>query len=93
METQKVSEETRRQLADATQYDEGGHLPPNLTVVRNDTGEPIPVYTPIQLSRGSVLMSQASFEALTPDMRNQLFAEQDVILAEHVLAELDSDED
>lgn len=74
-------------------YDQGGYIPPGLTLVRNDTGEPEPVYTAVQLSRGSVVMSQASIDALGPDVLAKMAGDVDIISAEDALAELDEDDE
>lgn len=74
-------------------YDQGGYLPGGRATIRNDTGKSELVLTPIQLSRGSVVMSRASLDALGPDMRERLFGDADVISAEDALAELDEDDD
>lgn len=74
-------------------YDQGGYLPGGLVEVRNDTGAPIPVYTAVQLSRGSVVMSRASIDALGEDvLRRMAGGDVEVIAAEDALAELDADE-
>lgn len=79
METQRVTAETRKNLTEKPDelYDEGGVLPPSLTVVVNDTGAPIRVDRP----RGTVVMSQASFEAMKPDMLEQITRHSDVVVS------------
>lgn len=75
-------------------YDQGGHLPARLVEVRNDTGAPIPVYSAVQLSRGVVMMSQASIDALGEDVLQRMAGgDVDIIAAEDALAELDANED
>lgn len=80
METQRVSRETLRFLAaERAAPAEGGEVTPP------DDADVVAV----QLSRGTVVMSRESLAALSPDMREMLFADSDVITAEDALAELE----
>jgi hypothetical protein len=54
---------------DNDKYAQGGYIP-----------QPPEGMVPVQLTRGCVLMSLASYRALTPGMREKLFADSDVEL-------------
>lgn len=80
METQRVTAETRRNLAEKSEelYDEGGALVPGTTTITNDTGAPIRV---VPAPRGTIVMSQASFEAMQPDVLERITRHSDVVVS------------
>lgn len=81
MQTQRVTQETKHQLAteraEPDVYDNGGVLPAGISTFVNDTGADIRVDRP----RGTVVMSQESFEAMADDMLERITRHSDVVVS------------